>query len=112
MRNTFFDEFMSDMVEVTGEEADNYSTAELYEAYCQYYICSVKRKRESRSNERLSKPEFANNVLQYGRGLIEKRRVSQSRNEHFKNAQSRICGLLLKSADIFDSADRSGTDIY
>lgn len=111
MPNTCFDEFMGDMVEVTGEEADNYSTDELYEAYCQYYICSVRRKQENRNNRRLSRTEFANNVLQYGRGLIERRRVSQSRNEHFKNAQSRICGLLLKSADIFDNADRNGTEI-
>lgn len=111
MPNTCFDEFMGDMVDVTGEEADNYSTDELYEAYCQYYICSVRRKHGNCSNRRLSRTEFANNVLQYGCGLIERRRVSQSRNEHFKNAQSRICGLLLKSADIFDNADRNGTEI-
>lgn len=110
MPNACFDEFMSDMVEITGEEADNYSTAELYEAYCQYYICSVRQKHESRNNKRLSQAEFADNVLKYGRGLIEKKRVSRSRNEHFKNAQNRICGLLLKSTDIFDNADRNGNE--
>ena len=110
MPNACFDEFMSDMVEITGEEADNYSTAELYEAYCQYYICSISQKRESRNNKRLSRTEFADNVLKYGGGLIEKKRVSRSRNEHFKNAQNRICGLLLKSADIFDNSDRNGNE--
>ncbi len=111
MPNTCFDEFMSKMVEVTGEEADNYSTDELYEAYCRYYICSVRRNCECRNNMRLSQKEFASNVLKYGRGLIEKKRVSRSRKEHFDNAQNRICGLLLKSADIFDSVDRNESDI-
>lgn len=111
MRNSCFDEFMNDMVEVTGEEADNYSTDELYAAYCQYYICSVRQNRESRNNERLSQKEFASNVLEYGRGLIEKKRMSRSRKEHFDNAQNRICGLLLKSADIFDNTDKSESEI-
>ena len=109
--NTCFDEFMSEMIEVTGEEADNYSMDELYEAYCQYYICSVRRNRERYNNVKVTRQEFASNVLKYGRGLIEKKRVNQSRKERFKNAQHRFCGLLLKNPDIFDNADRSESEI-
>ena len=109
--NTCFDEFMSEMIEVTGEEADNYSMDELYEAYCQYYICSVRRNRECYNNVKVPRQEFASNMLRYGRGLIEKKRVKRSRNEHYKNAQHRFCGLLLKSPDIFDNADRSESEI-
>ena len=109
--NTCFDEFMSEMIEVTGEEADNYSMDELYEAYCQYYICSVRRNRERYNNVKVTRQEFASNVLKYGRGLIEKKRVNQSRKERFKNAQHRFCGLLKKNPDIFDNADRSESEI-
>ncbi|MDE7018595.1 MAG: hypothetical protein K2P65_13700, partial [Lachnospiraceae bacterium] len=109
--NTCFDEFMSEMIEVTGEEADNYSMDELYEAYCQYYICSVRRNRERYNNVKVTRQEFASNMLKYGRGLIEKKRVNQSRKERFKNAQHRFCGLLLKNPDIFDNADRSESEI-
>lgn len=103
--NDYFDEFMSEMVEITGTEEDNYSTDEIYEAYCQYYICSVRQNREYHNNVRLSQKEFVSNVLKYGRGLIEKKRVKQNRKEHFKNSQHRLCGLLLKSADILDTDD-------
>lgn len=104
--NDYFDEFMSEMVEITGMEEDNYSTDEIYEAYCQYYICSVRQNREHHNNIRLSQKEFVSNVLKYGRGLIEKKRMKRSWKEHFKNAQQRMCGLLLKSPDIFDNADK------
>lgn len=110
MPNTCFDEFMGKMVEITGAEEDNYSTDELYEAYCRYYICSVRQNREHHNNVRLPQKEFVSNVLKYGHGLIEKKRMSRSRKERFDNAQHRMCGLLLKSVDIFDNDDRRGSD--
>lgn len=111
MPHTYFDEFMSEVIKITGAEEDNYSTNELYKAYCQYYICSAKKNHEHHNNVRLSQKEFASNMLKYGRGLIEKKRMSRSRKEHFNNAQYRMCGLLLKSADIFDNGDKHESEI-
>lgn len=96
MVGTYFDEFMSEMVEITGVEEENYSTAELYEAYVMYYICMVSQNSEQRNNKKLSDSEFVSNVLKYGRGLIEKKRTKNSFGKRFKNAHYRICGLLLK----------------
>ena len=106
MQNNYFEDFFGQMVDLTGNDLDNYSSEEVYDAYSRFYIWRVKQNKEHRNCCKLTKTEVISNLIRYGGGLIVKKRMSQNRNERFKNAQHRICGFLLKSLDIFDNNDR------
>ena len=110
MQNNYFEDFFREIVELTGDDLDNYSSEEVYDVYSRFFICRARQDRESGNRHKLSKTEITDNLRKYGGGLVEKKRMLQNRKEHFKNAQHRLCGFLLKSADIFDNADRNGNE--
>lgn len=91
---------------MTGDDLDNYSSAEVYDAYSRFFICRSRQDKDYGNRHKLTKTEVISNLKKCGGGLIEKKRMNQSRKEHFKNAHNRICGFLLKSPDIFDNADK------
>ena len=106
MQNNYFEDFFRQMVELTGNDLDNYSSAEVYDAYSRFFICRSRQDKGYGDRHKLTKTEVISNLKKCGGGLIEKKRMNQSRKEHFKNAHNRICGFLLKSPDIFDNIDK------